>query len=416
VIFVNKRRVVVTGLGLVTPLGLDVATTWQALLNGESGIQLLPQFDPAAFPTGIAGVVKNFNPENATPAKDIKKLDVFVQYSTDAAKQAITQSGLMTEPNKLDMTRIGVLIGTGIGGLPLIEKTARNLEVGAKKISPFFITGVIINDAASYVSIQYGFLGPNFALASACTTGTYAIGQAMRMIQYGDADVMIAGGTEMATCPLSMLGFSACRALSQRNNEPTRASRPWDQDRDGFVMGEGAGILVLESYEHAVARGANILAEITGFGMGSDAYHLTAPDPDGTGECLAMRNALKDAQINPEHIDYINAHATSTLMGDNLEVAAIKQVFADHAYQLAVSSTKSMTGHLLGAAGAVEAIFCILALQDQVLPATINLDCPSADCDLDFIPHQARSARVKTIMSNSFGFGGSTGALIFEKL
>ncbi len=412
-----KNRVVVTGFGAVTPLGLDARSTWQALLNGQSGVELLTQFDSDQFPTKIGATVKNFNPELAIAPKDVKKLDTFIQYGAVAAKEAIEHSSLMADSQKLDLSRIGVLIGSGIGGLPVIERTVRSIvESGPKKVSPFFITSTIVNTLSGYVSMQYGFLGPNLALVSACATGTHSIGQAARMIQYGDADVMIAGGAEMTTCVLGIAGFSACRALSQRNDAPTKASRPWDRDRDGFVMGEGAGVLVLESYEHAKARGATIYAEIAGFGMSSDAHHFTAPHPEALGARLAMQHALKDAQINPEQIDYINAHATSTPLGDDLEVVAIKQTFGDYAYKLSVSSTKSMTGHLLGAAGAIEAIFCVLALRDQVMPPTINLDHPSEGCDLDFIPHHAKEGKLNAILSNSFGFGGTNGALVFTHI
>lgn len=413
----GKRRVVVTGLGMVTPLGLDVHQTWVALLRGQSGIQRLPQFDSEAFSTKIGGAVKNFDPSGAISAKDLKKLDLFIQYGAVAAKQAIDDAGLFAAPEKIDGTRVGVLIGSGIGGLPLIEKTEVTLlESGPRKISPFFIPGTIINTVSGYVAMQHGLFGPNFSIVSACATGGHSIGQAMRMIQYGDADVMIAGGTEMSTCALGIGGFAACRTLSQRNDAPARASRPWDKDRDGFVLSEGAGIVVLESYEHAKARGANIYAELSGFGMSGDAYHLTTPHPEARGQTLAIEHALKDAGLNPEQIQYINAHATSTPVGDNYEVMAIKRAFGEHAYRLAISSTKSMTGHLLGAAGAIEAIFCILAIQDQVMPPTINLDHPSADCDLDFIPHQARPAMVQAALSNSFGFAGANSALIFQKL
>lgn len=412
----TKRRVVVTGLGLVTPLGLNTHTTWQSLLKGQSGVERLAEFNDS-FPTRIGAPVKNFDPTVAIPSKEIKKLDLFIQYGLVAAKEAITDSGLMDNLAQIDLARVGVLIGSGIGGLPNIEKTASILtEFGSKKVSPFFIPSVIVNTLSGYVSMQYGFLGPNLSIVSACATGAHSIGQAMRMIQYGDADVMIAGGAEMASCGLGLAGFSACRALSQRNGEPTKASRPWDRDRDGFVMGEGSGVVVLESYEHAKARGAKIYAELAGFSMSSDAYHLTAPHPETIGFCLAMENALKDAKLNATQIDYINAHATSTTLGDELEITAIKKVFADHAYKLAVSSTKSMTGHLLGAAGAIEAIFSILTLRDQIMPPTINLDHPSENCDLDLIPHQAKERNLQIVLSNSFGFGGTNGVLIFKKL
>lgn len=410
----GKHRVVVTGLGMVTPLGLGVAQTWSALLRGESGIQRLPMLDSDAFSTKIAGIVNNFDPSVAIPGKDLKKLDIFVQYGAVSARQAIDDANLLSTDHAIDLTRVGVLIGSGIGGLPLIEKTANIVfESGPKKISPFFISATIINTVSAYVSMQHGFRGPNFSIVSACATGGHSIGQAMRMIQYGDADVMIAGGAEMSTCVVGIGGFAACRTSSQRNDEPTRASRPWDKDRDGFVMGEGAGVMVLESYEHAKARGAKIYAELVGFGMSADAFHLT--NPDAAGQVLAIQHALKEANLNPTQIQYINAHATSTLAGDHCEVQAIKQAFGAHAYQLAVSSTKSMTGHLLGAAGAIEAIFSVLAIQDQIMPPTINLDHPSEDCDLDFIPHVARQGVVNNVLSNSFGFGGTNSALIFQR-
>ena len=413
----HKRRVVVTGLGLVTPLGLDVDTSWRALLDGESGVVVVPEFQQRQFPTIIAATVKNFDPSSVIPAKDIKKLDTFIQYGASAAKEALTDAGIISQLDTLDLTRIGALIGSGIGGLPFIEKNTLLLnEQGPRKVSPFFISGTIINTLSGYVCMQYGFLGPNFGIASACATGNHSIGQAMRMIQCGDADVMVTGGSEMVTCGIAITGFSACRALSSRNDDPIHASRPWDKDRDGFVLGEGSGILVLESYEHAKARGAKIYAELTGFGMSSDAFHLTAPHPEALGASLAIQHTIKDAQINPEQVDYVNAHATSTPLGDETEVLAIKHVFGEKAFQLPVSSTKSMTGHLLGAAGAIEAVFSVLALRDQIIPPTINLDEPGEGCDLDFVPFHARKAKLQHVLSNSFGFGGTNAALLFSQM
>ncbi len=411
----TKRRVVVTGLGMVSPLGLSVQETWAGLLSGKSGVTLIESFDTSLYASRISGSVKNFNPEPHISPKDARKTDLFIQYAIVAAAEAINDAKLtVTEQNA---PRIGVSVGSGIGGMPFIEKTHETLlESGPRKISPFFITGTIINMAAGQLSIRYGFTGPNIALVTACTTGTHSIGHAARMISYGDADVMISGGAEMATCPLGLGGFIACRASSTRNDDPARASRPWDRDRDGFVLGDGAGILVLEEYEHAKRRDAHIYAELTGFGMSADAYHITSPQPEGLGAMRAMLNAIEDAKVTPEQVHYINAHATSTMIGDELEILAIKRAFKDHAYKLAVSSTKSSTGHLLGAAGAVEAIFTILALRDQVAPPTINLDNPSENCDLDLIPHTARSMRIDMALSNSFGFGGTNGSLLFSRL
>ncbi len=409
-----KRRVVVTGLGAITPVGHDVASSWEAVLNGHSGVTLLPEFDNGLFSTKIGADIKNFNAVDYIHPKDVKRLDLFILYGAVAANQAIKDAGLVA--SELAADRIGVVLGSGIGGLPSIERTACSLEKnGPRKVSPFFIPGSIINTLPGYVSMLHGFLGPNLSLVSACATASHNIGQAMRMIQYGDADVVVTGGAEMSTCPIGMAGFAACRALSQRNDEPTKACRPWDKDRDGFVMGSGAGALVLESLEHALARGATIYAEIAGFGMSSDAHHFTAPHPEALGATLAMTAALRDAQMNPEDIQYINAHATSTPIGDELEVLAIKKTFGEHAYKMMVSSTKSVTGHLLGAAGAVEAIFGILGIRDQVAPPTINLDQADKNCDLDFVPHTARNTNVNAILSNSFGFGGTNAALIFKK-
>lgn len=410
----SKKRVVVTGLGAITPVGHDVASTWQAVVNGHSGVTLLPEFDNDLYNTKIGANIKDFNAADYLHPKDIKRLDLFILYGAVAANQAVADAGLSAETS--DPTRIGVVMGSGIGGLPSIEKTSLLLgQNGPRKVSPFFIPGSIVNTLPGYVSMLHGFLGPNLSLVSACATASHNIGQAMRMIQHGDADVVVTGGAEMSTCPIGMAGFAACRALSQRNADPEKACRPWDKDRDGFVMGSGAGALVLESLDHALARGAKIYAEIAGFGMSSDAHHFTAPHPEALGATLAMTTALRDASMNPEDIHYINAHATSTPIGDELEVLAIKKTFGEHAYRLMVSSTKSVTGHLLGAAGAVEAIFGILSICDQVVAPTINLDQVDKNCDLDFVPHTARNAKVDAILSNSFGFGGTNAALIFKK-
>ncbi len=409
------RRVVVTGLGMLTPLGVSVPSTWDGILNGRSGIKMITHFDASAYPTRFSGPVPSFDSTEYMSAKDIRKFDTFVLYGAAAATQAINDAQLViTEENK---HRIGVAIGSGIGGIPLIEKTVKLLlEGGPRRISPFFIPGVIVNMVAGQVSIQHNLCGPNIALATACTTGTHCIGLAGRMIQYGDADVMLAGGAEMAASPSGIGGFCASRALSTRNDAPEKASRPWDRDRDGFVLGDGSGVLVLEEYEYAKRRGAKIYAELSGFGMSADAYHITAPLPDGSGFSHSMLNAIKDAAINLDQVDYINAHGTSTPVGDEIEAISIKKAFGDHAYRLAVSSTKSMTGHLLGAAGAIEAIFSVLAIRDQIAPPTINLDNPGENCDLDFVPHTARRMKIDTVLSNSFGFGGTNGTLVFRRL
>ncbi len=408
----QKRRVVVTGVGAVTPLGLNVQDTWSAILAGQSGVGMIEHFDASAFPTKICASIENFDPSPYISAKEVRKIDTFIQYGMAAAKQSVTDAGL--DPEHVDRTRVGVAIGSGIGGLPLIEKSHHTfLDGGPRKVSPFFIPAAIINMISGYVSIAYGFQGPNIAIVTACTTGAHNIGMAARTIAYGDADVMIAGGSEMATSHLGVSGFAAMRALSRRNEEPQKASRPWDKGRDGFVLGEGAGTLVLEELEHAKRRGAKIYAELAGFAASGDAYHFTMPNIDGP--VLAMKNALKDAQMAPEEIQYVNAHGTSTPAGDKNEAMAIKQAFGSHAANLAVSSTKSMTGHLLGAAGAVEAIFSILAIRDQVAPPTINLDNPDEGCDLDFVPHHAREMPINSVMSNAFGFGGTNGALLFKK-
>src|SRR3989339_151303 len=407
-----KRRVVVTGVGMVTPLGLNTQETWDAVLKGKNGITKIVRFDPEGLSSRIYSVVKNFDPSVALDPKEIRKFDVHVQYAAVAAQEAIRDANLtITDENA---HRAGVFVGAGIGGIPYIEQNyAKMVEAGPRRISPFFIAGGIINMAPGLISIRHKLKGPNMSIVTACPTGTHNIGQAMRAIQYGDADIMVAGGTEMATTKLSIGGFASIKALSTRNDEPEKASRPWDKDRDGFVMGEGAGIMVLEEYEHAKARGAKIYAELAGFGMSADAYHITAASSDGEGAAFCMQNTLNDANVSAEQIDYINAHGTSTPLADPIEVRAIKRVFADHAYQLAVSSTKSMTGHLLGATGAVEAIFSVLSIRDQIAPPTVNLDHPEEGCDLDFVPHQARRMKIETVISNSFGFGGTNGTLLF---
>ncbi len=412
----TKRRVVVTGLGIVSPVGSTVATAWEAIVNGRSGIGPVTRMDVSAFPVRIGGEVAGFNVDDYMASKDVRRFDPFVTYGYAAGTDALRDSGLVvTEQNS---ARVGVAIGAGIGGLHTIEEnTEKWLEARTpRKISPFFIPGSIINAAAGQVSIQHGLRGPNLALVTACTTSTHCIGIAARCIQWGDADVMIAGGAEMAWTPLGLGSFCQAKALSMRNDEPQRASRPWDRGRDGFVMGDGAGAMVLEEYEHAKARGATIYGEFAGFGMSGDAYHITAPPEDGEGARLAMVAALRDAGMNPEQVQYINAHATSTELGDRAETIAIKRAFGEHAYRLAISSTKSMTGHLLGAAGAVEAIFSVLAIRDGVLPPTINLDEPDPACDLDYVPHVARRQKLAVALSNSFGFGGTNGSLIFRAL
>jgi len=412
----SRRRVVVTGLGIVSPLGSTVATAWAGIVNGRSGIGLIDKMDLSAFPARIGGQAKDFNAEEYMAPKDLRKFDPFVPFGVASATQAIKDSGF--EVNEATCARIGVAMGAGIGGLSTIEEnTAKWLEAKTpRKISPFFIPGSIINAAAGQVSIQHGLRGPNIALVTACTTSTHSIGLACRLIQYGDADIMVAGGSEMAFTPLGVGSFCQARALSLRNDEPARASRPWDKDRDGFVMAEGGGAVVLEEYEHARARGARIYAELVGFGMSGDAHHITSPPEDGEGARLAMTAAIRDAEINVEAIDYINAHATSTELGDRAETIAIKRALGDHSRKVAVSSTKSMTGHLLGAAGVVEAIFSILAIRDGVLPPTINLENPDPECDLDYVPGTARQAPVRIALSNSFGFGGTNGSLIFRAL
>lgn len=410
----SKRRVVVTGMGMVSPVGNSVQDSWKALVAGESGISNIDHFDTADYSTKFAGLIRDLNVEDYMSKKDARKMDLFIQYGVIAAEQAFVDSGLEVTPE--NARRIGVAIGSGIGGLGLIETNAANLQKsGPRKISPFFVPSTIINMVSGHVSINKGLKGPNIAVTTACTTGAHSIGLAARMIQYGDADVMFAGGAEKASTELGMGGFGAARALSTRNDEPNKASRPWDQDRDGFVLGDGAGVVVLEDYDHAVARGATIYAELVGFGMSGDAYHMTSPPADGEGAAAAMQNALDDANLQAADIDYINAHGTSTPAGDIAETSAVKSVFGDSAKSVLVSSTKSMTGHLLGAAGAIEAIISIMALRDQVVPPTINLENPSEGCDLDYVPGVSRKADLEYVLSNSFGFGGTNGSLIFKR-
>jgi 3-oxoacyl-[acyl-carrier-protein] synthase II len=411
----SKRRVVVTGLGILSPLGNDLQSSWDGIVHGRSGIGPITHFDASSFPTRIAGQVKDFDPGKWFAPKDIKKMDPFVHYGVAASMMAIADAGLEISGEAAE--RIGVAIGAGIGGLKGIEETTlKYAEGGARKVSPFYVPSTIINMIAGQVSIMTGAKGPNIAAVTACTTATHNIGLAMRMIQYGEADAMIAGGAEYAVTPTSVAGFCAMKALSTRNDEPEKASRPWDRDRDGFVMGDGAGILVLEEYEAAKARGARIYCELVGFGMSGDAFHMTAPSESGDGAARCMRNAIKDAAIDPSAIGYINAHGTSTPAGDLAETMAIKAALGDAAYQVMVSSTKSMTGHLLGAAGGVEAVFSILALHHGVIPPTINLDNPGEGCDLDFVPNVAREKKIDVAMSNGFGFGGTNGTLVFRRI
>ncbi|MGE4407945.1 beta-ketoacyl-ACP synthase II, partial [Pseudomonas sp.] len=397
-----------------SPLGNDVPSSWQGILAGRSGIGLIEHMDLSAYSTRFGGSIKGFEVEQYLPAKEARKLDLFIQYGLAASFQAVRDSGLeITDANR---ERVGVAMGSGIGGLTNIENSCKALiEQGPRRISPFFVPGSIINMVSGFLSIHLGLQGPNYAIATACTTGTHCIGMAARNIAYGEADVMIAGGSEMAASGLGIGGFAAARALSTRNDDPAGASRPWDKGRDGFVLSDGAGALVLEELEHAKARGARIYAELIGFGMSADAFHMTSPPDDGAGAARCIRNALQDARLNVDQVQYINAHGTSTPAGDKAEAAAIRNVFGDHAYELSVSSTKSMVGHLLGAAGAVEAIFSVLAIRDQVAPPTINLDEPDEGCDLDFVPHQAKSRPIDVVISNSFGFGGTNGSLVFRR-
>ena len=409
----SKRRVVITGLGLLTPVGNTVEESWKNIVAGKSGIAPITAFDATDFSTRISGSVKNFDPTDCLSFKDVKKMDIFIHFGLAAGIQALDDSGLeVTEANAV---RIGVAIGSGIGGLPTIEKNRDAFVAGGpRKISPFFVPSSIINMVSGNLSIMRGLKGPNISIVSACTTGAHNIGDAARMISYGDADAMVAGGAEMATSALGVGGFAAARALSTRNDDPEAASRPWDLDRDGFVLGDGAGVVVLEEYEMAKQRGANIYCELVGYGMSGDAYHMTAPSQGGEGAARCMVNAMNDAGLNAEDIDYINAHGTSTPAGDLAETNAVKLAMGEHAYKLVVSSTKSMTGHLLGAAGGIEAIFSILALRDQVVPPTINLENQDPECDLDFVANTARDMKLSVTMSNSFGFGGTNGTCVFK--
>jgi len=411
----DKRRVVVTGLGIVSPVGSTLKTAWDNIVNGKSGIRPVTFFDASGFATRFSGSVPDFQSEKYISSKDLKKMDTFIHYGMAAAIDALEDSGLQITDENAE--RIGAVIGSGIGGLPSIEKNYDAYSKGGtRKISPFFVPGSIINMISGQLSIRLGFKGPNFSIVTACASATHSIGDAARLIEYGDADVMFAGGAEMATSPLGLGGFGAARALSTLNDSPETASRPWDKDRDGFVLGDGAGILVLEEYEHAKQRGAKIYGELIGYGMSSDAYHMTAPSESGEGAARCMINALRNARINPDQVNYINAHGTSTPAGDKAETMAVKNAFKNHAYKIAMSSTKSMTGHLLGAAGGIEAVFSLLSLRDQVAPPTINLFTPDPDCDLDYVPNVARQMKMDIVLSNSFGFGGTNGTLIFKRL
>lgn len=413
----SQRRVVVTGMGIVSPVGSTIDTAWDAICNGRSGIRPIASFDAEHMKTRIAGEVIDFDVSNYLKPRESKRLDEFIHYGYAAAVDALEDSGLLREDSAHDPERIGCALASGIGGLKTIEDTTEAyLKGGPRKVSPFFIPGSIINMIGGFLSINYNLKGPNIAIVTACSTATHNMGAAMRMIQYGDADVMIAGGAEFATTPTSISGFVSARAMTTRNDEPERASRPWDQDRDGFVLSNGAGVVVLEELDHAKNRGANIYAEVIGFGLSGDAFHMTAPPDDGEGAARCMNAAIRDAGMNPQEVDYINAHGTSTPLGDVAETIATKTVFGDHAYKLAVSSTKSMTGHLLGAAGGVEGIFSILSIRDGIIPPTINLDKPGEGCDLDYVANVARESNVRVSISNSFGFGGTNGSLVFRKL
>jgi len=409
-----KRRVVVTGVGLVTPLGVGVENVWQRILRGESGVGPITRFDASQHETKFAAEVREFKPEDYISPKEIKRMDLFIQYALTAAKIAMEDSGL--DMGKEDAERVGVIVGTGLGGLPTLEKYhSILLERGPGRISPFFIPMLIANEAPGHIAIQFGIKGPNLCIVTACATGAHSIGDSLRVIQYGDADVMVAGGTEANLTPLTVGGFNAMRALSTRNDAPAKASRPFDKDRDGFVVGEGSGIIIMEELEHAKKRGAKIYAEVAGYGYNGDAYHITAPCPDGEGFIRCMRMAMRDAAVSPGEINYINAHGTSTGLNDQTETIAIKEVFKEKAYTIPVSSTKSMIGHLLGAAGAVEAIFTILAMRDNICPPTINYETPDPDCDLDYVPNSARSHIIDVGLSNSFGFGGTNSTLVFKR-
>jgi len=413
---VTKRRVVITGLGAVSPVGLTAKESWENVLAGKSGIASITHFDVSSFATQFSGRINGFEVSSYLSVKEARKMDPFIHYGIAASVQAIEDAGL--EVTEVNAERIGVVVGSGIGGLPGIEKGHNAfLSGGSRKISPFFVPANIINMIAGHLSIRYGFKGPNYAIVTACSSGTHSIGNAVRLIEYGDADVMIAGGAEMASSEMGIGGFSAARALSTRNDSPETASRPWEIERDGFVLSDGAGVMVLEEYETAKRRGARIYAELAGSGMSGDAYHMTLPEKDGDGARRCMLNALRNAQLNPEQVDYINAHGTSTPAGDKVETLAVKQTFGDYANQLAISSTKSMTGHLLGAAGGLEAVFSVLSIHDQVAPPTINLFNLDPECEgLDYVPHQAREMKIQVALSNSFGFGGTNGTLVFKRL
>ncbi len=412
----SKRRVVITGTGIVSPVGNSTASAWNAVCNGRSGIGPITAFDASAFKTRIAGEVDGFDIDEYMTPKEARKFDTFVHYGIAAAVQALQDAGIGADGDGADPRRTGCALGAGIGGIATIERTTESyLAGGPRKVSPFFIPGTIVNMIGGQLSIRYGFKGPNVAIVTACTSATHNIGVAARMVQYGEADVMVAGGAEYATSPVSISGFISARAMTTRNADPEGASRPWDAGRDGFVLSNGAGVVVLEELEHARARGAQVLAELVGFGMSGDAHHMTAPPADGEGAALCMDAAIRDAGLTPEAIDYINAHGTSTPLGDRAETDAIKRVFGDHSRGVAISSTKSMTGHLLGAAGGVEAIFTMLAMRDGIVPPTINLDEPGEGCDLDYVPHTAREMPVRAAISNSFGFGGTNGTLVFRR-
>jgi 3-oxoacyl-[acyl-carrier-protein] synthase II len=409
----SRRRVVVTGLGLISPVGNDVATGWARLVAGQGGIGPITKFDASAFTSRIAGEVRGFEVSDWMPAKDARHFDTFIHYGIAASAQAVKDAGLSA--STVDPERVGVIVGSGIGGLPMIEENhAEYATRGARRISPFFVPGSIVNMVSGQVSIMHGFQGPNYAVVSACSTGLHSIGDAGRLIEYGDADVMVCGGAEATVSPLGIGGFCAARAMSTRNDDPATASRPWDKDRDGFVLGEGAGVVVLEEYEHAARRGARIYCELAGYGMSADAHHITAPDRNGPKR--GMHAALRNARLNPDQIQYVNAHGTSTPLGDKNETEAIKLAFGDHAHKLVVNSTKSMTGHLLGAAGGIEAVFTVLAVHHQVSPPTINIFEQDPECDLDYCANQAREIRIDAAISNSFGFGGTNGSLIVKRL
>ena len=413
----SQRRIVVTGLGLLSPVGNTVAAGWDSICNGRSGIGPVTEFDVSGMNTRIAGEIRDFEVTDFVPGKEVRRYDKFMHYGLTAAQQAMSEAGLLEENSGIDPERVGFALGAGIGGIATIESTMLIYrDRGHRRVSPFYIPGSIVNMIGGTLSIWYGYKGPNIAVVSACSTSTHNIGLAARMIRYGDADVMIAGGAEYATTPTAMAGFVSAKAMSTRNDDPTAASRPWDRDRDGFVLSNGAGVVVVEELEHAKRRGATIYAEIAGFGMSGDAHHMTAPPADGEGAARCMKIALQDAGVNPQEVDYINAHGTSTPLGDRAESDSIKTTFGEYAHQLCVSSTKSMTGHLLGAAGGAEAIFCALAMRDGIAPPTINLDTPGEGCDLDYVPHDAREMPINVALSNSFGFGGTNGTLVFKRL